>query len=388
MMIVPFSFIRMGISSGSVVDPWRIFHKSSIPCEEKKKQHSMDTKEPQKSLKDFLGPDSSKCTMRTGLPQCLSKFMQALKALLPTVGCTMAGLTLVVLILTGCTPEKARFVRLAAEQFSNQALIAVNAVEKTMQAEFAPSARSPREQTDDFVAFLAGLDLDRLREAGIELGFSNLEQAADPDVIGLDPAVKAAREQYLTNLRTRYATFAETLQGLEEGSFLSSEAVAGSVKLANRLTSDMAGLARHFASHPPRLLQQRSSLVADTLDILEQKALSRTLKEDRLAFIKVRFDAIRRAEQDLQREVVASSLKSAKMGLNVQTMVEAYTRLSGKAMQDLLLQAIRSVGSLTGRGMPFLAARAEAVFRGIRADPAFKAVAGEVMSELRQTAEP
>ncbi len=116
--------------------------------------------------------------------------------------------------------------------------------------------------------------------------------------------------------------------------------------------------------------------------------LSRSVKEERLAFIKVRFDALRRAEQDLQREVVASSLKAAKMGLNVQTMVEAYTRLSTKALQDLLLQAIRSVGSLTGRDMPFLAARADAVFCGISADPVFKAVAGEVMSELRQTAEP
>ena len=314
--------------------------------------------------------------------------MQALKAHLPTVGCTMAVLALVVLILTGCTPEKARFVRLAAEQFSNQALIAVNAVEKTMQAEIAPSARSSREQTDDFVAFLAGLDLDKLRETGIELRFSNLEQAADPEGIGLDPAVKAARERYLTDLRTRYATFAETLRGLEQGSFLAAEAVEDTCRLATRLTADMAGLARHFAAHPPRLLQQRSSLVADTLDILEQETPSRSVKEDRLAFIKVRFDAIRRAEQDLQREVVASSLKSAKMGLNVQTMVEAYTRLSGKAMQDLLLQAIRSVGSLTGRDMPFLAARADAVFYGISADPAFKAVAGEIMSELRQTAEP
>ncbi len=177
--------------------------------------------------------------------------MQALKAHLPTVDCTMAVLALVVLILTGCTPEKARFVRLAAEQFNNQALIAVNAVEKALQAEFAPSARSSREETDDFVAFLAGLDLDRLREAGIELGFSNLEQAADPEGIGLDPAVKAARERYLTDLRTRYITFTDTLQGLEEGSFLAAGAVEDSCRLVTRLTADMAGLARHFAAHPP-----------------------------------------------------------------------------------------------------------------------------------------
>jgi hypothetical protein len=56
MKIVPFSFIRMGIRSGSVVDPWRIFHKSSIPCEEKKSNIPWIQKNPRKASKTFWDP--------------------------------------------------------------------------------------------------------------------------------------------------------------------------------------------------------------------------------------------------------------------------------------------------------------------------------------------
>lgn len=299
-----------------------------------------------------------------------------------------AVLVMALLVLGGCTPEKAKSLRLAAEQFSNQALIAVNAVEKTMQAELAPSPRSTQEQTDDFVAFLAALDLERLREAGFELGFPALEQAADPDGIDLDPAVQEARDRYLNDLRTRYTTFAGALQGLEEGALFAGEAVEGSIRIVHRLTADMAGMARHFAKHPPRLLQQRSSLVADTLGILENEGLSQASRRDRLALIKVRFDEIRTEEQELLRGVVEPSLKAAELGMSLREMAEAYDRLSVDDLQDRLLRAIRIVGDLTGRDMGYLAHRANTVFAEINADPALETVAGEVVKELNRTVSP
>lgn len=299
-----------------------------------------------------------------------------------------AFLVMVLLVLAGCTPEKAKSLRLAAEQFSNQALIAVNAVEKTMKAELAPSPRSTQEQTDDFVAFLAGLDLERLREEGFELGFPELEQAANPNVIDLDPAVQEARDRYLNDLRIRYSTFAGSLQGLEEGSFFAGDAVETSIRVVHRLTADMAGIARHFTNHPPQLLQQRGSLVADTLDILENEGLSQSSKRDRLALIKVRFEEILTAEHELLRGVVEPSLTSAEMGRNLQRMAEAYDKLSVDEMQDLLLRAIRIVGDLTGRDMDSLAHRANTVFAEISADPALKTVAEEVMDELDHTVSP
>jgi len=292
------------------------------------------------------------------------------------------------LALGGCTPEKAKTLRLAAEQFSNQALIVVNAVEKAMKAELAPAPRTAQEQTDDFVAFLAELDLERLREAGLELGFPELEQAANPNVIDLDPAVLEARDRYLNDLRTRYTTFAGTLQGLEGGSFFAGDAVEGSIQIVYRLTADMAGIARHFSNHPLQLLQQRGSLVADTLDILENKGLSQASKKDRLALIKVRFDEIRTAEQELLRGVVESSLKAAEMGRSLQKMAGAYDELSVDDMQDLLLRVIQIVSDLTGRDMGSLAHRANTVFGEISADPALKPAADEVMKELNKTVNP
>ncbi len=297
-------------------------------------------------------------------------------------------LVMAFLALGGCTPEKAKSIRLAAEHFSNQALIAVNAVEKTMMAELAPAPRSTQEQTDDFVAFLAELDLERLREAGIEVGFPELEQAADPNGIDLNPAVQEARDRYLNGLRTRYAAFAGALRGLEEGALFAGEAVEGSIRIVRRLTADMAGMARHFAHHPPRLLQQRSSLVADTLDILENEGLSQSSRKDRLSLIKVRFDEIRTAEQELLRGVVEPSLKAAELGMSLREMAEAYDQLSVDDLQDLLLRAARIVGDLTGRDMGYLTHRANTVFAEIDANPALETVAAEVVRELNRTVSP
>ncbi len=307
---------------------------------------------------------------------------------LRVAGGKTAFLVMAFLVLGGCTPEKAKSLRLAAEQFSNHALTAVNAVEKSMKAELAPSPRSTREQTDEFVAFLAGLDLERLRETGFELGFPALEQAADPNVIDLDPAVQKARDRYLNDLRTRYTKFAGMLQGLEEGSFFAGDAVKDSIRIVQRLTADMAGIAGHFANHPPRLLQQRGGLVADTLDILENQGLSRASRKDRLAFVKIRFDEIRRAEQELLRAVVEPSVKAAELGRNLQKMAAAYDKLSVDDMQDLLLRAIRIVGDLTGRDTGYLAHRANTVFAGINADPGLETLAEEVMEELDRTLSP
>ena len=296
----------------------------------------------------------------------------------------IAALLLGLLILAGCTPEKAKSIRLAAEQFRNQALIAINAVEKAMMAELAPRPRSDQEQTDQFVDFLANLDLAALREADIELGFPNLEQAANPDDVELNPEVKTSRNRYLNGLRTRFSTFAGMLQGLEEGSFFVADELKRSNKLAIRLTADMAGIAKHFKTNPPRLIQQRGSLVADTLDILEDEQLSRASKKDRLALIKTRFDDLKIEEQKLLSSVLEPSLKAAEFGRKLHKMAAEYDRLSVSDMQDLLLRSISIAGNLTGRDMTFLTREADTVFAKINNDPVLTSVAEQVMSELNQ----
>ncbi len=301
-----------------------------------------------------------------------------------TAGVRITALLLGLLILAGCTPEKAKSIRLAAEQFRNQALIALNAVEKAMMAELAPRPRSDKEQTDQFIDFLANLDLAALRDADIELGFPDLEQAANPDDVELNTEVKTSRNRYLNGLRTRFATFAGMLQGLEEGSFFVADELERSNELAIRLTADMAGIAKHFKTNPPRLIQQRGSLVADTLDILEDELLSHASKKDRLALIKTRFDDIKLEEQKLLISVLEPSLKAAELGRKLYKMTSEYDRLSVGDMQNLLLRSISIVGNLTGRDMTFLTREADTVFAKINSDPALASVAEQVMSELNQ----
>jgi hypothetical protein len=75
------------------------------------------------------------------------------------------------------------------------------------------------------------------------------------------------------------------LHGLEERWFFVADKLKRSKELAIRLTADMAGIAKHFKTNPPQLIQQRGRLVADPLDILEDHQLSQTSKKDRLTLI-------------------------------------------------------------------------------------------------------
>ena len=303
---------------------------------------------------------------------------------LHTIGVGIVFLMTGLLILSSCTPEKTKSIRLAAEQFSNQALIAINAVEKAMKDELAPQSRSAQEQTDQFIDFLANLDLAKLEKVNIELDFSILEQAANPNAFELDSEVKKSRNEYLNSLRTRYATFAGMLQGLEEGSFFAADAVERSNKLANRLTADMASIAKHFSTHPPNLIQQRGSLVADTLDILENDNLSQTSRNERLALIKTRFDEIKVTEQELLQSVLEPSLKATEIGRKLQKMATEYDQLTVSDMQDLLLRSISIVGALTGLDISSLTNEAHKIFTIIETDPVLKSVVEQAMKELNQ----
>lgn len=293
-------------------------------------------------------------------------------------------LALILLLLSGCTPEKAKSVRLTAEQFSNQALVAINALDRTMTAELAPPPRSDTEAAQQFIAQLVELDLADIRSEGDDLGFPNLEHAAHPDAFDLDSTVQKARSQYLNNLRERYTRFAGMLEGLEEGSFFVSDALNRANEIAKRLTADMAVIAKHFSSHPPQLIQQRSQLVADTLDILEDSNLSKSAKEDRLALIKTRFDDLKTAEDQLLRDILEPTLKAAEMGSDLQKMIAGYDQLAVADMQNMLLQSIGIIGDLSGRDMSVLTNKANTVFAKISSDPVLQSVADQAMDEINK----
>lgn len=289
--------------------------------------------------------------------------------------------------VTGCTPEKAKAVRLAAEQFSTQSLIAIKAMEETWDAELAPAPRSAQEQATGFVEFLSQLDLKELNEQGEDLTFATLNQAANPDAYDLDEAVKAAREKYLRDLKQRYTTFAGMLDGLERGSFFVADELEKAQGIGQRLTADMASIAKHFTKHPPQLIQQRGDVLVQVLDIKENDKLSAQTKKDRLALIKPRYDQLVLDERKLLKNVLEPSLKAAELGYELDKMVAGYTQLTVADVQDMLLRSVKIVGELTGRDMGDLIDKSEMVFSKISTDPVLESVAGQVMDELNQCIE-
>ena len=157
----------------------------------------------------------------------------------------VVGLAILILLCSGCTPEKARALQTAATQFRAESLAAVNYIEILMKKETAPVPRSETAASEEFADFILRLKSDQpLTENAIRL-------ALDPYAVTPDPQLEKDRADFLASLRLQYSTFASLFDDLDRGSFFARDAVKKSEPYAEKLTLQMAAFAQSISKDPP-----------------------------------------------------------------------------------------------------------------------------------------
>lgn len=133
------------------------------------------------------------------------------------------------IFLSGCTPEKARVIRLAAIQFKAESLAAIQAIEQMHQREMTPP---PLSQTA-----LRNNAVNNILTSKNEIVLpQDLDFLIDPDKPQIDPKAQVAWQAFMNKMNAQYTTLAAIYDEVESGSLLATDAVKKSAEHARILT--------------------------------------------------------------------------------------------------------------------------------------------------------
>jgi hypothetical protein len=282
------------------------------------------------------------------------------------VGRFLVALAALVLpfLLGGCTPDKAKALNLAAIQFRNEALAAIDALAAMRQQELAAPPRSAAEATAQFVKDVTQSDT--------RLTYDEALDALDPFAPRIADRNRKDWNAFLTSLRTEYQEFSAIFQNLERGSFLAADPVKKSERHAENLVAQLAAFAVILDEAPPQLLQYRSAYLVD-LEAARKLAPSPD-RDRRIAELRERLVQLQEKERELQRATVAQCLKAATLGYEMRQLIIDYDKLSLDDINVIIGKALIAAGELTGNDYAALRTKAGTLIQRIEGDGVWRTV--------------
>ena len=286
-------------------------------------------------------------------------------------------------ILSSCTPEKARALRISAVQFKAESFACIDAIDAMRQRELEPSLRSPAEAQKTFI------DNILMSNSSIILP-EEVEFARNPDVVVIEPETERAWQGFVGELREQYGAFAAIYDRLEAGSYLAAEAVSQSAEHAENLTLQMAAFAKELAEHPPVLLQSRTDVSAKLTRLKrEYQQLANHASEERLQPIRQQagellgeWEQINQQEQALLKSTITPCLKAAVLGKELGELSDRYESLDLDMLNSIIARTLDTVASLTGQDYTSLKLKATTLIAEIRDDENLKPAAERILKEV------
>lgn len=270
------------------------------------------------------------------------------------------------LLLAGCTPEKAGALRSAAYLFRSNSAGAVQAIQDLMDSEVAAPPRSDAARADEFVKNILSLPKDTAL-SGEVIGL-----ASDPYAVQLSAQERGARDATLERVQKQYEAFASMFDDLDRGSFLAKDKVAKTKTYAVALTAQMASLATSFSQQPPRFIQKRASIISKMEAVRKDARLSAEQQRQELAELKGSWDQLVAEEVLLQRSVVEKCFLAAASGQTVLQMIDAYNKLSVDELGKMSESILAAGEQISGRNLASIRTQNEKVVGYLNANPEYK----------------
>ncbi|WP_009631348.1 hypothetical protein [Synechocystis sp. PCC 7509] len=288
------------------------------------------------------------------------------------------------IFISGCTPEKARALRLAAIQFKVESLAAIQAIEQMHQREIASP---PLSQTE-----LRNNAIDNILTSKKEIFLpQDLDFLIDPDKPQIDPQAQVAWQAFINKMNTQYTTLAAIYDEVENGSLLATDAVKKSAEHARILTLQMAAFATVIDKHPPILLQDRIVVIADIDTLRKQYQQKRNegepdenlqLLKDKAGELYDQWQQIAVDEQKLRETTLAQCLKAAILGKELTQLIERYNKINLDDLNSIIARVLDTTAAITGQDYAALKTRATNVFAEIKNDPIWSKAADTALAEV------
>ncbi|WP_129586528.1 hypothetical protein [Pseudodesulfovibrio hydrargyri] len=258
--------------------------------------------------------------------------------------------------LSGCTEEKANALQVAAKQFRNESLSALDLYESFTIS----TIRGTRENQDETVAFLVG----KLKEHGkkVDLPIFNalLNYGHESDA-----AVEPLKEEF-SELKKYYTLFASIFDSVQRGHYFNKEAVARAEHVSIKLTLQLIQYAETLKEHSGYMFTADRARALDRLNkALESNndADLRSAVEDILS--------IRNREDTAKAAVITQLLKAAEAGRIVTESIKDYGNLTANDILNNITDGLNVFAGLNIAGVDTdgLIAKYADYAQSVRSDP-------------------
>ena len=287
------------------------------------------------------------------------------------------------ILLSSCTPEKAKAVRIGAVQFKNESFACLDAIDAMHQKELEPPPRSQIKVQQEFIDNILNSDSPIIKPEEIEL-------ARNPNTVKIDATTEKAWQSFLGQMKEQYSNFAAIYDQLEAGSFLATDAVRRSETYAEKLTVQMAAFAKVTLENPPQLIQYQTDISVRLTQLKRQyQELKASGRQDaNLQAIKQQaaellgeWEQVKQQEQTLLVTTVTPCLKAAILGKNLRQLIDHYDDLDLDTLNSIIARILDKAAVVTGQDFNTLKLTAATVFDEIRADESLRSLAEQVLKE-------
>jgi hypothetical protein len=267
-------------------------------------------------------------------------------------------IVLSLLLTFSCTKEKAEAIKVAAERFRMEAVLAIQKI----NALFLQSVSIPVESNEAEIKKIATeLDMEQAFDAN---KLSTLIHEKD---FSKSPQGKINQE--FESIAKRYYQFEAMFRSLPQGSLLAKDAGKRAERHAINLTIDLIHYAEFLKDYPVQFTGRRTLIVEK---ISEVKQIQNP--EGRKGFLTMVAGDIlqlRNDEESAKREAIVQCLKAAESGKLISDLIRNYSSMS---IDDILASLRGTLGfftEITGgdQGLVSLLNRYKSIESTIREDP-------------------
>lgn len=240
-------------------------------------------------------------------------------------------LSIAVIVLSGCTEEKAQALYSATKSFQLEANRAIDGYE----ALFVAAAKRPETTEQERInKFLEQARAKGQVEAKDAINHLDLKQK--------DTAIATMIAEDLSEIRIYYDEFKGSLERLPQASFLARSQVACAAEITVRLSMSMVNYAENLRAKPVRLIRRENDYTNALNQAIQLKNTSEQVRATKLLIdlANERFDLTDRA--------IRQSLVAAETGARVADLARRYEELSVGDVLALINKGLEIANSVKG----------------------------------------
>lgn len=290
-------------------------------------------------------------------------------------------LLVVSVTLSGCTPEKARSLRIAAVQFKAESTAAIKAIEEMHRRELELPPQVQEKARNDFIDGVLNPEVQINNSIDVEK-LTQLNTSARP---------APEWDTFVADLNNQYSQFEAIYNDLEKGSFLATKAVKKSAEPAQILTVQMALFANEITENPPQLYRYRTAHVvklrklrSQYQQMLANQASDQEIQQlrNQVGDLMDEWQQIKSEEQQLLITTVTQCTKAAMLGTDLSQLIERYDKLDLNDLNSIIATVLENVSSITGRDYNQLKLQVAAVNNAINQDKTLKTFADRLLEQV------